>query len=30
MGKKHWLEMGLLSISFVTHTTLDGQLAIEV
>ncbi|KIM34658.1 hypothetical protein M413DRAFT_33125, partial [Hebeloma cylindrosporum] len=26
----NWLEMGLLTISFVTRTTPDGQLAIEV
>ena len=30
MAKNHWLQMGLLYITFVTRTTLDGQLAIEV
>jgi hypothetical protein len=29
-AKTDWLEMGLLSISFVARTTPDGQLAIEV
>ena len=29
-AKENWLEMGLLSITFSTRTTADGQLAIEV
>ena len=29
-SKTHWLQMGLLSITFVSRTTPGGQLAIEV
>lgn len=29
-AKKHWLEMGLLSITFATQVTVEGQVAIEV